>query len=337
MVARGQSPDENADVARDTLVYKDGDRVHGVLIEQSAGVIVFKSDRFGELRVAAGDAVVIKSVQSVAAQGRQKQLAESRSPNALKAQEAEREEKAEQERMWSWFKFSPAVLTAKVRDFFGPWHGRVSFSDELVTDTSHRNSVALEGKLSRKFTRDQIDLSARYNYDKTNGLRTTDMFRTVNSWHHDFTNRQFGVYRPTIEWNRANRKQQFAEEYVMAQQEVGYGYKLLNRSTRKVRVGISENMFDTWSSSNGYTHTSHAVESLFDEIELSLPWRITLTQRGVWYPVTKDHDGWEDQIELNKRLTETLSVALRHEIRRNNPDGASQNYTRLKLMLALDF
>ena len=33
---------------RDTLVYKDGDRVHGVLVERTAGgVIVFKSDRFG--------------------------------------------------------------------------------------------------------------------------------------------------------------------------------------------------------------------------------------------------------------------------------------------------
>lgn len=333
-------PEEAADSSRDTLVYKDGDRVHGVLIQQAAGVIVFKSDRFGELRVPSGDAVVIKSVQSVETEGKKKQaLAEvqKKTPEAGQAEREEKEEKEEQEQLWSWFRFSPAVLTAKVREFFGPWRGRVSFSDELVTDTSHRNSVALEGKLSRTYTNDQIDLSARYNYDQTNGVRTTDMFRTVNSWHHDFTRRQFGVYRPTIEWNRANRKEQFPEEYVLLQQELGYGYKLVNRPTRKIRLGISENMFDLWSSMNGYTHTSHAVESLFDEIELSLPWRITLTQRGVWYPVTKDRDGWENQLELNKRLTETLTVALRHEIRRNNPDGASQDYTRLKLLLGLDF
>ena len=46
--------------ARDTLVYKDGDRVQGTLVATSGGVVVFKSERFGELRVPAADAVVIK-------------------------------------------------------------------------------------------------------------------------------------------------------------------------------------------------------------------------------------------------------------------------------------
>src|SRR5215207_6407537 len=47
--------------SRDTLVYKDGDRVQGRLIETAGGEIVFKSDRFGDLRVPAADAVVIKA------------------------------------------------------------------------------------------------------------------------------------------------------------------------------------------------------------------------------------------------------------------------------------
>jgi hypothetical protein len=107
--------------------------------------------------------------------------------------------------------------------------------------------------------------------------------------------------------------------------------------TRKVRVGVSENLFDIWSFAPGGTHGSRAVASLFDETELSLPWRMSLVQRGVWYPEAAHHAGWDDQIELNKKLSETLSLALRHEIRRNNPDGASPNYTRLKLLLELDF
>src|SRR5688500_16336576 len=52
---------------RDTLVYKDGDRLHGVLVEQSSDLIIFKSDRFGELRVSASSAVVIKAEKSAAA------------------------------------------------------------------------------------------------------------------------------------------------------------------------------------------------------------------------------------------------------------------------------
>jgi hypothetical protein len=32
-----------------------------------------------------------------------------------------------------------------------------------------------------------------------------------------------------------------------------------------------------------------------------------------------------------------LSTSVRHEIRRNNPDGTAQDFTRLKLLVGLDF
>src|SRR5215213_4530413 len=53
--------------ARDTLVYKDGDRVQGVVVTQSGGIIVFNSDRFGELRVPAANAVVIRAEKGTVA------------------------------------------------------------------------------------------------------------------------------------------------------------------------------------------------------------------------------------------------------------------------------
>jgi hypothetical protein len=84
-------------------------------------------------------------------------------------------------------------------------------------------------------------------------------------------------------------------------------------------------------------HDSRGVISTFQETDLTLPWRITITQRGVWYPVRDQKDGWENRVELNKKLTETLSTSVRHEIRRNNPDGTAQDYTRLRLMFGLDF
>ena len=65
--------------------------------------------------------------------------------------------------------------------------------------------------------------------------------------------------------------------------------------------------------------------------------KMTLTQRGVWYPITNHADGWENRIDLNKKLTETLSVSIRHEIREHNPDGTAQDYKRLKLLLGFDF
>ena len=328
--ASAQPTDEAANNARDTLVYTDGDRLHGQLIERTADTIVFKSDRFGELRVPASQAVVIKAekhtepvVKHVEAAGIKQQ-----SPSA---------EREEEERVSIWEKFSPAVLTAKVREFFGPWHGRLALSNEIVTDNAHRDNLALEGRLTRKLPKDAVELSARYDYDQTNGATTTDVFKSVNSWRHDFNRIQFSQYRPTIEWNRASFHNGVPNEYVLIQQEIGFGLNLWTTPARKLRVGVSENLFDIWNSPPLAAHTSRAVESLFDEAELTLPWRMTLVQRGVWYPVPHQPDGWENRIELNKKLTETLSVAIRQEIRRNNPDGASQDYRRLKLLLGLDF
>jgi len=324
---RAQAPDVSVDQALDTLVYKDGDRIHGHVVQQKDDVIVFKSERFGVLRVKAADVVVIKAEKH----GETK-------PVVAEGIHAGADVRAEQDKVKIWDLFSPAVLTAKVRDIFGPWHGHLAFSNEVVTDTSHRDNLALEGKLSRKFKRDVVDLTARYDYDQTNGEVTTDMAKAVGSWRHDFNRLEFGIYRPTIEWNQANQTRTgFPTQYVLLQQEFGLGLNVWSRPAQKFRVGVSENVFDLWSYVPGAGHQANTVESLFDEVELALPWRMTLSQRGVWYPVSSSRDGWEDQIELNKKLTETLSVALRHEIRRRNPDGSTPDYTRLKLLLGLDF
>jgi hypothetical protein len=207
----------------------------------------------------------------------------------------------------------------------------------VVADVTDRNSIAFETSLRRKWERDEVTLNARYDYAETDNIPTTDMWKAAGSWRRDFNKRQFAQYRPTVEWNRASRLKGAPNDYVLLQQEIGIGFAVLTTPTRKVRTGVSENLFDIWNSVATARHTSRAVESTFEEIELTLPWRMGLSQRGVWYPVRSQDDGWENRIELNKKLTETLSTSLRHEVRRNNPDGSAQDYTRMKLLFGLDF
>jgi hypothetical protein len=86
------------------------------------------------------------------------------------------------------------------------------------------------------------------------------------------------------------------------------------------------------------SHTSQTVESLFAEFEAKLPWRISLTNRGVWYYSIRTKDeGWENRFEVSKKLTETLTVGVRHETRRNNPDVRAADYERLRMLFGLDF
>jgi len=326
---------------RDVLVFKDGDRVQGHLVEQTEENIVFQSDRFGTLRVPAGNAVVIKSAKATeaAAVAAPKHVAARTTPAPNLQTAAERAE-AEKVSVWDWF--SPAVLTAKMANFFGPWHGRAAFSTEVVSDTSDRNNVALEGTLTRKWKNDEVQLKGRYDYSKTNELTTTDMVKSDGLWRHNFPRLWFAQYRPTLEWNRASfdKVTGAPTDYLLAQQEIGIGRSLLATATRKIRVGVSENLFDLWNTTNSTTdpHTSRAVESAFLETEFKLPWRMSLSQRAVYYySIASATDGWESQIELSKKFTETLSTSIRHEIRRDNPDGRAPDYTRLKLLFGLDF
>jgi hypothetical protein len=332
---------ENTAQSRDTLVYKDGDRVQGKLIETSGTVIVFKSDRFGELRVSSSQAVVIKAPQGETAEAPKA----AQVPPSLPATQAERDKAAaaaerrkEEERVTIWDQFSLSVLTAKVRDYFGPWRGRLSFSSEVVSDVAERNNSSYEAQLKRKWKSDEVQFNLRFDYSETNDIATTDILKASGQWRREFTKSLFAHYRPSSEWNRASRLRGVPNDYVLLQQEIGVGYHVLTKPTRKLRVGVSENLFDTWNTAEATRdHSTRGVISSFEEVELTLPWRMTVAQRGIWYPSTDEADGWENRIELIKKLTETLSTSVRHEIRRNNPDGSAQDYTRLKLLFGLDF
>lgn len=316
---------EPAMAGRDVLVYQDGDRVQGRLVGRKDGVIVFQSDRFGELRVPAAQAEVVpaKPVAAVS-------VGEP-PPSAVDSESAAGEARAAA---------GLARLAAKLREGFKPWSGRIAFSTEIVSDTAERSTLSLEGRLSRKWSADEVQLNGRYDFSQTNDLTTTDMLKGDALWRHSFSRKRnsFVQYRPTLEWNRASRKAGVSADYVLLQQEIGFGMSLLSRPERKLRVGVSENLFDVWTTSPPAAHNSRTVESAFVETELRLPWGLLLTDRGVYYySFASQNNGWENRIDLTKKFSATLSTAIRHETRQGSPDGTAQDYTRLRLLLGLDF
>lgn len=320
---------------RETLVFKDGDRVQGKVVQRTADLIVFKSDRFGELKVKPSDAVIIPAEKPAPPTPAPKPVVAAKPTPQAKAEAAA--EAAEVERITIWDRFTPGLLTARVRKIFGPWKGRIAFSTELVTDVAERKNYSFESRVGRKWERDEIQFTGRYDFAETNNLPTTDMLKGTGIWRRDFTKSVFVHYRPSVEWNRASRRMGVPNDYVLLQQEVGTGYNILNTPARKVRSGVSENFFNIWNSAPRSDYASRSIISVFEEFEFKLPWQMGLNQRGVWYPVNHGIHGWEHRVELNKKLTETLSTSVRHEVRRHNPDGSAQDYRRLKIMVGLDF
>ncbi len=321
--AAGAKPAATAAAAKpvlDELVYRDGDRVRGHFVKRDGDILVFKSERFGLLRVPATDADVTLAKPPTPAMDVAKKTAEGKGPVAVER-----------------FPFYPSAMAAALKDFFGSWHGRFAFAAELMQDSSKHQSGTVEGHLLRKWTNDEAQLNGRYDYAAVDEATSTDMVKADGLWRHDFPNKLFAVYRPTLEWNRAFFRDGQPADYVLLQQEAGGGINLFSSSTRKLRAGLSENLFDTWVTPTG-VHSAQNVESVFMEIEAKLPWRITLTDRGVYYYAIKDgSEGWENRFEIVKKLTETLTMGVRHEIRHNNPDVRSADYRRLRVLFGFDF
>ncbi|MFT3831267.1 MAG: DUF481 domain-containing protein [Opitutaceae bacterium] len=329
-----------APAASDVLVYGDGDRIQGRVISEEGDTIVFRSNRFGELRVQKKQAEVIRHVPALASgtvvaapppatppvAPAPATATTTAAPAAGKPDAELAEERQIVER-----------LANSLRHFFGPWHGRVAFSSQVVVDTSERHSEVLEGRMERKWTGDEFRLDARYEFSSTNDVTSTDLTKGGAYWRHDLTKRWFTIVHPSIEWNQNYVVDSVAADYFLLQHEIGAGRTVWDRPGKKLRLGLAENIYDVWNlSSSG--HTSRNVESFFVEAEFKLPWNMKLTERGIrYFSIEGGDSGWESQFELSKKFTENLVLAIRNDVRTREKESGLQDYSSWRLLLGLDF
>lgn len=316
----------------DELVFPDGDRASGTFLRREEGTIVFKTRHFGEVRVKESDVKLILAAAPPAPSPANANAIAATGRTAADTSEAVGGE----EEPAPWYHLRSTDLAKSLRAFFGPWKGRVALSSEIVTNSNERSAVAVDATMQRKWKRDEVKLNLRYDYAETNDLTSTDLLRGDASWNHSLGKRFYTVYSPKVEWNKMFRNSAGAyDDYVLLQQEVGLGWSVQRGKRGKVSVGVSENFFNVWILEDDAA-VSRRVESVFVDTEWRLPWQVTLTDRGLMYP-TSEGPGWENRLQLNKKLSETISVGLSHELRRNNPDVRVADYTKLKMMFGLDF
>lgn len=348
------------------LVFADGDRARGRLLAREGDVLVFQSDRFGVLRVPANGAKVIDESMPLAA-------AAHAAPATVPAPGTVMPPRYGMPRIpaseplavlpptapatppgtvppaapgaeppvtgvASWLRWTqPVQLAALLRDIFGSWHGRFSVSSSMVSGSTDTRAASVETKLQRKWKRDEVSLTGRYEFGQTNGVTSTDVVKANGSWRRTLSRKLFATYRPTLEWNRASVSKGRAVDYLLLQQEIGAGVTLYNRPAFKLRLGLAEAMFDNWVFTDD-SHTGRRKESVFSELEMTLPWRGTLTNRGSWYySLGGESAGWENQFELSKKFTDTLSLSLRHEVRQTKTDERIEDYALWRLLIGFDF
>ena len=193
---------------REVLIYADGDRVRGKLVERSDGVLIFQSEKFGLLRVPVSEATVEKGDRSavVKAPGSAAAAKPALAAAEKAGEDGAKPENGEKEPTGGWAQFSPYALTQAVREFFGPWHGRIAFSTEIANDVTDRTNTTAEVRLKRKWSNDELEGIARYDFAQSAEVTTKDVARLSGSWRRDFPRKFFGVYRPTLEWNWASNR-----------------------------------------------------------------------------------------------------------------------------------
>lgn len=335
----------------EVLVFPDGDRTSGKLIGRDGEFLIFQSVRFGELRVRASEAQVVSVEDAEVAAGRARpQTTEGAPvpplapplpvrtppPAAVVTEDGATgtvEMPGRGRPRWT----SPAALALALREFLGPWEGRFALSASVLTNSSENRDLAAELRFLRRWEHDEARVTFNYDLSETNEVTDTDLLKSAGLLRHDFQRPFFVNYRPLAEWNRAFTTSGSDSDYLLVQQEIGLGVNLVNHDDRKIRLGVAENVFDVWTFADD-SHTTRDNQSLFTELELRLPWRITLNDRLVWYySLQSREEGWEHRFDLNKKFTDALSLGVRHELRRNNPDARVEDYTLWRFLIGLDF
>lgn len=327
--------------ANDVLVYKDGDRVQGRLVSTDGGTIVFRSNRFGELRVPSAQAEVIRNgapAPTLATAPTDTRVPPS-SPNSAAQPAATPAPKADSpEAELAEQRAIVERMASRLRQVFGPWHGRIAFSSQLAASTSSSSqSDVVEGKMERKWTGDELRFEGRYEFSATDDETSTDLTKANAYWRHDISKHWFTILHPSLEWNGNYVVDDEDADYFLIQTELGVGRTVWDHQGKKLRLGVAENIYNVWELTDE-SYAMHNVESAFLEAELKLPWNMKLTERGIrYFSLSGGSGGWENQFELSKKFTENLVVALKHDIRRNEPDWRLEDYSSWRILLGLDF
>ncbi|BET65267.1 hypothetical protein ASA1KI_01850 [Opitutales bacterium ASA1] len=318
---------------REILVFADGDRTTGNLTGRTDQFLVFRSTRFGELRVPLDEAHVERLPVAMPLASTQPVEPSRLVPFAIEAVSDDESPRFPAPRRW-WS--SAAEFSDSVFGFLGPWKGRLGVTFSLTGNGEGRNLGADLG-VSREWDTAVAKFNTNYYFSETNDVVGTDLLKGSGLLRHDFRGPFFVSYRPTLEWNRNHFVSGVEADYVLVQESVGLGVNLWDRPGRKVGLGVAENVFNLWTLADG-DHSLRDTQSLFAEFDFALPWRMKIGGRGTWYYSIANGDrGWEDQFEITKKFSDTLSLGLRREARHNNPDERIADYSLLRLQLGLDF
>jgi putative salt-induced outer membrane protein YdiY len=255
--------------ARDELRFANGDRISGKVVSQENGKIRFVSETLGELEIRAEGVEVAIDVPDTpveALAGLPPAPTPTPPPAATPATPPEQ---PAQVRPAPPASVKPAALAQAAQN----WKGKVEAGFVQHSGRTNRVDISLRAEAERQFgKRNRLRADSRILYAESGTITTNDRYDASLRWRRDITERMFGQthtsgYRDKVKLIDIN-----------AEQNVGLGYKLIDRKNHVLNLGsgMTAQYRESPRSPDGW---AYLIEG-FQDYTWRINGRITFTQNA---------------------------------------------------------
>lgn len=313
---------------RDELRFPNGDRISGKVMGQEAGKIRFLSEALGELEIPAQGVEVALDVPDSPVEalvGLPPIIEEKPAPTPEAARPAE----ATQVKPATPASIKPAAL---VKDA-ARWKGKLEAGLKHNSGRNDRIDLSLRGEMEKKIdSKNQLRLEGRLLYAEAGERIITDLKDGSIRWRRDVSPRMF------LQAQSSAYADEVKQVDINAEQNIGLGYKLLDRDRHVLNfgAGVTGQYRESTLSEDGWAYLIEA----FQDYTWRLNGRITVKQNASAYysppefgtrnvlAKTGNSEVGFYRLRLNStlqgKLTDRVSLNLRYEFEHDatiaNPD-----------------
>lgn len=319
----------------DVLNFNNGDKLSGVLVSETDGVIVFQTDLLGEVRVSSNEATVSTTGEAIEAAS-VAAVAESVDPPLPTAPEDSSGEDGEDERM-----FQESLTQARSyvsRLLPEGWEGKINAAFNYTDSDSTSTQLNASLDLSKNSGRHHYDGNLYYNYNatkKSSGEKdtTTDQYGAGFQYRYDVSDRWFLQSQTSYLHNGIKQIRHQVTE------NVSIGYYVIKEEdfTFSLAPGIAAQYNDVVGESQKWIGFGTFEEDLF--YRFNQTFNVEQNAYVRFDPFDSGQTQWGATVALNSNLNEWIVASLVYSFTYDGTvgPGSSKNEQIIAFQLGFPF
>lgn len=331
----------------DTLIFPNGDRLTGTILELTAETIQFESPLFGEMSIPAegvtveGASVSVDSADEAAAAI----LADTDiPPPPVEAGAAESEAEAESETEKEATKEEDAIArfnagVDRARDYFNyivppGWTGRITFGVAFTETNTSSEDWNLGIRAAKDSGKNHYSMSAYYQY-KITTQTTGAVNRQVDKWGGDFTYKRDISRRWFFQSTSSYLSDQVKDIRHQATQSLGMGYKIFDRE--RIQLSVTPAASLQYKDAGGVSEKWIGYATLFETLTYHFNSIMRLEQTADFSmdPGDTNRYLYNFKAAFISKLSDWIESSLSYEVNYDNTVGGGRPRNEEKIVFAL--